>query len=527
MAELKADYATLPAIIDANGSATFAELDAQSANLARSLLAAGVSKGARIGILMPNGQDYLVALFAALRIGAVAVLVSTLARPPELAQMIRVADVDILLSADHYLRNDYCTLLEAALPDLATSQSDRRLALMGAPFLRAIWIWGKHHPAWARSGTKAVAESQDQSDINAEFLLAAQNEIVPADPALIIFTSGSSAEPKAVVHSQANVVRQGKALAELMGGCGPGDKLLSTMPFFWVGGLCTVVLAALCSGTAVICPSDPSTEATMAALRKHDATHIMHWPQQLDLMKDDPEFREMLSRMRPAYAHQYELFDLVPTELNANTIGMTETLGPHHMLPLGALPKEKIGSYGTPVSGIEHRIIDPETGEDMPTGELGQLCLRGGSLLTGMHRKQHHEVFDERGFYRTDDVARVDDDGHIFFAGRGDDIVKISGANVSPVEVEGAIRELDGVKAVCVVGLTPEGNEITLAAAIIPEDGASLDADAMRAQLKQRLSSYKVPRHYVMLREDELPMTASAKIYKPALKELLLERISG
>src|SRR5690606_37040381 len=109
------------------------------------------------------------------------------------------------------------------------------------------------------------------------------------------------------------------------------------------------------------------------------------------------------------------------------------------------------------------------------------------ALMIGLHRKSHAEVFDDRGFYRTDDIAMIDEDGHLFFSGRGGDIMKISGANVSPVEVEGVIRTMPGIKAVCVVGLSIDGQEDTLAAAIIPEDGAKPDPEELRAQLKTQL----------------------------------------
>lgn len=397
------------------------------------------------------------------------------------------------------------------------------MLIEAAPFLRAVWMWGAACPPWARGSAGQIEASLRLGMVSPALLTAAERRVATSDPALVIFTSGSSAEPKGVVHSHGNLVRQGKALVELMSGCKPGDRLLSTMPFFWVGGLCTVVMAALCSGTAVLCPDGPTQGATIACLRDRRATHIMHWPQQLDLMKVNPEFSRLLQAMRPAYAHQLELFGLTSTERNPNTLGMTETLGPHSMSPMAPLSEDKIGSFGLPVGGTERRIIDPETGQELPPGKYGQLCLRGGALMIGMLGMSKEEVFDELGFYRTDDVAMIDADDHLFFIGRGGDIVKVSGANVSPVEVEGAIRSLAGVKAASVVGLTIDGQD-RLAAAIVPEEGARLDPAEVRRQLKERLSSYKVPRDCIILREDELPMTATAKVYKPALKELLLAR---
>ncbi len=526
LGEWSREFGDLLAVASASGSASFAEMDHRSEGVARHLLAAGVSKGARVGILMPNGRDYLEALFGVLRIGGTAVLISTLARPPELRHMLRHADVDILLAADHYLRNNYVERLEEAVPELAGSRAGTRIVAKTAPFLREIWLWGEDVPEWATAAPQLGGASGGGGGVPASLLEAAECEVVPADPALIIYTSGSSDEPKAVVHSQGNLARQAAALAELMSGCAPGDRLLSTMPFFWVGGLCTVVLAAFCSGTAVLCPAEPSSQATIACARELRATHIMHWPQQLEIMKSDPEFARLLDGMRPAYAHQLELFGRVAPELNPNTLGMTETLGPHSMSPMKPLPDGKRGSFGLPVGGIERRIIDPDSGAPMPIGQFGQLCLRGGALLTGMHRMSHDEVFDSCGYYRTDDIAKLDNDGHLYFAGRGGDIVKISGANVSPVEVEAAIRQQPGVKAVCVVGLTlNDFSDTVLAAAIVPEEGAATDPEALQNTLRRSLSSYKVPRHYVFLTEEQLPMTATAKILRPQLKELLREHI--
>jgi acyl-CoA synthetase (AMP-forming)/AMP-acid ligase II len=232
-----------------------------------------------------------------------------------------------------------------------------------------------------------------------------------------------------------------------------------------------------------------------------------------------------MAKMKPAYSYQFYLFGLTSPELTANSLGMTETLGPHSTYPLAALPREHAGSYGIAVGGIERRIIDPDTGREQPPGTPGLLAMRGGAVLIGMYRKAHNEVFDADGFYRTDDICKITADGHLYFIARSNDMVKVSGANVSPVEVELAIRKTEGVKAACVVGLAGKDAMETLAAAVVLEEGARISESDLRTRLKSQLSSYKVPRHFVFLKEDEIPMTASAKVYRPALKKLLAARI--
>lgn len=219
------------------------------------------------------------------------------------------------------------------------------------------------------------------------------------------------------------------------------------------------------------------------------------------------------------------MYGLADADHIPNALGMTETLGPHSACPVAPLPPGHAGSFGTAVGGIERRIIDPETGKGRPPGEIGTLSLRGGALMTGMHRKEHAEVFDPDGFYRTDDLCRMDEDGHLYFTGRGSDMLKISGANVSPAEVERAIRNESAVKEVCVLGLANEDGGDMLVAAVITEIGADLSPVGMRSRLKAQMSSYKVPRHIFFIQEQEMPMTASGKIYKPELRRLLAGKI--
>lgn len=518
-------FGASPAIYEASGATSFAEIDARALDLARGLLASGVAKGAHVGILMANGIDFLVALFATMRIGGIAVLLSTLARPPELAHMIRTADVDTLLMADRFLTSDYVSLLGSAFPGLEGNDG-KRLLVMEAPFLRRIWIWGTARPAWSSGGPDALLALADGEGVTAELAAAAEREVVPADPAVIIYSSGSTAEPKAVIHSHGNLVRQSIAMAKL-GSFAVGDRALSTSPFFWVGGLCTFMMANLCSGASIVLPEDPSIEAIIRAFAQWGGTQLMLWEHQVDLMRDRPEIAKALETLKPGYAPQMRMLGVAAPEVTPDSLGMSETLGPHSACPIEPLSPEHRGSFGVAVGGIERRIVDPETGRPLPFGELGLLTMRGGALMIGMHRKERGEVFDADGFYRTDDLCTLSEDGHLYFKGRDSDVVKVNAANVSSAEVERAIRNEVRLKSVCVLGLQGGGTSDTLVAALVPEDGTEIATEDLRARLKAQLSSYKVPRHLVVMPAEELPMTASGKIYKPALRQLLAQRLPG
>lgn len=524
LAKLTREYGASPLIYDERGPTSFAEIDARAQRIAAGLLACGVAKGARVGILLPNNRDYPAALFGVLRVGGVAVLLSTLARAPELAYMIRTADIDTLLMVDSFLGNDYVARLEEALPSLAGRGSGTRLLLPEVPFLRTILVWSERQPSWSSGDEAALGTLADALGVDEGFARAAQAEVVPADPAVIIYTSGSSADPKAVVHSQGNLVRQALALAELSE-FGPGDRALCVAPFFWVGGLTAALLTAMCGGAAVVCPAGTTTEKLLAAL-EFGPTHMMLWQQHVDLLRDQPKFINAFAKMRPAVAAQQGLFGVVPHDLSPNSLGMTETLGPHSASAMGPLPASHKGSFGEAIGGIEWRIIDDATGEERPVGEVGTLTVRGGALMLGFHRKERAEVFDADGYYHTDDLCRVSEDGHLFFTARANDMVKISGANVAPAEVERAVMREPGIKTACIVGLADRDGVDTLVAALITEEGVSVAPEDIIGRLKTQLASYKVPRHYVFLTEPELPMTASGKIQKIQLRKLLAGRLN-
>jgi acyl-CoA synthetase (AMP-forming)/AMP-acid ligase II len=284
-------------------------------------------------------------------------------------------------------------------------------------------------------------------------------------------------------------------------------------------------MIGFCSGAGAVLPAGPSTEALVDAFRAWRPTQLSIWPHQVELIKDHPDVAEALKQLKPLWASQFAQFGLIPPELNPNQLGMTESLGPHSGF-FDVLPPTHVGSFGTSVSNTERRIVDPETGRTLPPGQLGVLQLRGGTVMLGMHRKERSEVFTPDGFYDTEDLAILGEDGHLFFKGRGGDMVKVNGANVAPAEVDRAIRAEVDAKSITVMGLEGSGTADTLLAVLVLEDGATVSEAALKAKLKTQLAGYKVPRHIVVLPLEDLPMTASGKVYMPRLRELMKARLA-
>jgi acyl-CoA synthetase (AMP-forming)/AMP-acid ligase II len=299
------------------------------------------------------------------------------------------------------------------------------------------------------------------------------------------------------------------------------------MPFFWVGGFVFTLLAAMHEGAFLICEEAFEPGATLALLERERATIAAGWPHYSKAMVDHPSFAERdLSSIRAGnlYAVLPDALRPKDPELRSNALGMTETCGPHTIERMDVdLPERLRGSFGRSVPGLEHKIVDPETGATLGPGELGEICVRGYSVMLGLYKREREDVFDRDGFYHTGDAGWFDADGVLFFQARLGEMIKTAGANVTPREVEVAIETFPEVASAFVVGLPDPVRGQSVAAAVVLKRGAALDADAARARLREELSAYKVPRRWLFAAKDALPFTDSGKIDKRRLAALFPE----
>ena len=506
---------------------SYADADAESARLARGLLARGVAKGARVGVLFPNGPEWICAWLAASRIGAVVVPLNTFYKPRELGYVLRHADVHTLLTTPRLLGNDYLERLEAAAPSLAR-HAEGPLFAPELPQLRAVYVFGETGGrAWARPASE-LREAAGDPRVDAAFLAAVEAEITPADPAVLIYSSGSTADPKGAIHSHGALVRHSFNLNQFRD-LSSDDRIFSPMPFFWVGGLVFSLLSTFHTGACLLCEEFFEPGATLALLERERATIAAGWPHYSKAMAEHPSFRTRdLSSIRAGnlYAVLPESARPRDPELRSNSLGMTETCGPHTLDVMNEdLPERLRGYFGHSVPGLEHRIVDPLTGALLPPGSSGEICVRGYSLMQGLHKQEREETFDRDGFYHTGDGGRFDAEGHLFFEARLGDLIKTAGANVAPREVEVLLEAMPEVSGAYVVGVADAARGQNVAAALVLKPGARLDVDTCRERLRKELSAYKLPRHVFFVAKEELPFTDSGKIDKRRLAPLLEERV--
>lgn len=477
-----------PAVIDPLTHVSYSELERGTAELAAGFIAFGVTKGSRVGVVMPNGVDWVRIALALMRIGAVLVPLSTLLRPAELAAQLRMASVQFLVAVEEFRGHRYPV------------EPDR------LPALRTVWT---AEQALGFAGPRGVADA-----------LSAQ--VRESDPMVIMFTSGSSGPPKGTVHSHRNAlgaVRSGLDARRISA----DTRLYLPMPFFWVGGFGAGILSALIAGATLVTEPLPNPDSTLELLQREQVTLFRGWPEQAEALARHAGTAD-LSSLQPG-----SLEALLPDAMRsrpgarASLLGMTESFGPYCGYRADTdMPASAWGSCGKPFDGMDVRIVGTGTGARLPRGEIGTIEIRGPHVMRGICRRSREQVFPVDGYYPTGDLGYLDDDGFLFYRGRSDDMFKVRGATVYPSEVARAVSSIPGVRAAHVANV-PDGQVNRVGAAVV-SDGLSVEA--LRSATRAAISSYKVPTLWLLLDdEDAIPRGGTGKVDTAALRAMLAEGV--
>jgi acyl-CoA synthetase (AMP-forming)/AMP-acid ligase II len=486
---------------------SYAEAERGSAELARGLIALGVGKGTHVGLLYPNGPTFVVGMLAAARLGAVVIPFATFATAREMHEQLVDGDVEILLATPSFRSHDYAQRLADILPDIEFGSTDE-LFSPSAPQLR--------HVAIGIEGVCALAETVDET-----LLEAMGDDVDGSDPLTIVYTSGSTSAPKGVVHTHAAMLGHQQNLNEIRG-LTAEDRLFCNSPFFWIGGFAFGLLATLVAGATLLCSNAKDAAETLDLLEAEKPAITNGFAAAIAHLARDPSFAGRdLSSMRRGNLYPIMPPDARPAdpELRHNMLGMTEA-GSVVLISgdESDQPEFRRGSFGEPAPGFETKIVDPHTGSPVDLGEPGELCLRGPYMMQRYHKRSREECFDADGWFHTGDLVCTDVDGCYYFIGRRGSMIKTAGANVSPAEVERAIRRVSGGTVAHVLGI-PDRERAEVVAAVIVRDG-SFDETALRERLRTELSAYKIPRRFAVLPAAEVPLQASGKVDVQELKKV-------
>ncbi|MBV1690538.1 acyl--CoA ligase [Novosphingobium sp. G106] len=465
---------------------SFADLDRRSAEIARGLIARGVGKGTRVGFIYGNGPGFATMLAAIARTGAVAIPISTMIRANELVRVLRQSDVSGLILQRKFLNNDYVERLCEALPELR--ESGRELRIAKTPYLRWLASTGENLPASFGDLGELIAGG---GSVGEDFLRELENEVHPTDQMIEIYTSGSMALPKGVKHNHGPGMFRAHYLRGIIG-IERGKEYPCYLPMFWVGGLMMSLLPNWEAGALTAC-----TERTMSNSRVAMGSTLAD------------EDLAMLKNQKPPFWG----------------LGMSETLGPYSY-------GDEVRAPGRPVcspmdhfaDGYEIRIAD-ENDQPVGDGEIGEMQVRGYPLATGLHKVEQSVYYTPDGYYHTGDMCLIEGT-RVHFIGRNGDMIKTAGSNVAPAEVEMEMQAVEGIHNAYVVGLPDSERGQLLVAAVVPRDeNAKLDFAEIEAKLRKQLSAYKVPRAYVQITREEVPLLHSNKVSRRMVTELVAARL--
>jgi len=508
---------------------TYDDLLARSLEVAKALVACGVGKGTRVGILVTNRLEFLSCTFGAALAGGVANPISTFYTPTELEEVLKQSGCSVLLFERSVLKKDFAAILTELEPQIA-GVAPGEVASLRFPFLRYLAMIDTEDGEGAIEGWSTfLSRGKDVSETLVE---AAGDAVAPSDPGILLFSSGSTGKAKGILSANRGVCLQlwrWWQWYNIQPAAPP--RTWSANGFFWSGNFCQALGGTLSSGGTLLLQRWFDPEEALELMQDEKATMPLAWPHQWPQLEAARNYLDVdLSSMRyldktmPLARHPSVSVDWLEP---GQAYGNTETFTLITVFASGAPRELAEGTHGHPTAGSTIKIVDPLTGETMPLGERGEIAVKGPTLMLGYVGIPLDQSLDDEGFLRTSDGGFIDERGRLHWEGRLNDIIKTGGANVSPLEIDAVIRECPGVKVCQTVGVPDELLGELVVTCIVPHEGVTLDAETIRNFAKEKLASYKVPRRVLFVAEDDLETTGSAKIKTADLRKLASERLAA
>lgn len=507
MAELLFEQASLRpgarAVIDGERTLTFAELADRSRRIAGGLAAAGVRRGDPVGLLAANCAEWLEVAFGVAAIGATLVPFSTWSTPDEIDFLVADSGVRHVFLAPRIGNQDFAAVFGALA---AKGRIDWLVAIGAEPMPGAETLAafaGNAEPYAHVPGYGASA----------------------GDTFVVLYTSGSSNRPKSVPLAHYATIENGFSIGERQG-LTPDDRVLISIPLFWSYGAVNALPAVLSHGACMVLQPRFEAQGAIDLIARRGCTALYTLPAMTNALVAAPNFTREKARTLRTGVTIGSPQDVMKAanELGAreicNIYGSTETYGNCCVTPHDWPLERRAACQGPPLPGVELRIRDGETGAFLGEGEIGQIEVRG-YLTRGYrgHSASHNaEVFTDDGWFRTGDLGAVQSDGTLRYAGRSSEMIKRSGINVSPAEVEEVLQQHPDVALAGVTGLADARRDEIIVAYVVPRPGNSVDPAALIAHCRAKLSGYKIPDRIEV--SETLPLTATGKLMRRELKAL-------
>jgi fatty-acyl-CoA synthase len=504
LCEQAAAHPDRPVAITAEGETSYAALADRARRIAQGLRADGIGRGDAVGLLAGNCTEWLEIFFAAGALGAVVVPFSTWSTPAELDFLLRDSNVRFLFTQARLGERDFAIDI-AALRARGAAPSLEKAALIDGP---------------AHPGFEAFAHYREGQ---AGAPLPPGEGASAGDIIVVLYTSGSSSRPKAVPLQHFVVTENGFNIGERQG-LVPGDRVLVSVPLFWSYGAVNALPATLTHGATLVMQRRFEPGEALDLIERHACTAIYTLPAMTNALLAHPGFRPQRTASLRTGVTIGAPQDVIKAaqQLGAgeicNIYGSTECGGnccvtPHHW-PL----ERRASCQGPPLPGVRLRIRDAETGTECAPGVVGRIEVKG--YLTpgyaGASASHNAQTLTPDGYFLTGDLGALQEDGTLLFAGRHSEMIKRSGINVSPAEVEEVLQQHAGVGLAGVTGVADPVRGEIIVAYVVTRGNATVAKDALLGHCRERLSGYKIPDRLYLC--EALPQTTTGKLLRRELK---------
>jgi fatty-acyl-CoA synthase len=504
---------------------TYPELAALTDRFARSLRGLGIGPDDKVGVLMPNCIEYVAAIVGTAKLGAVCVPVNGRFKETELGHVLSHADLRVLLVMGSE-GTDYPQLIAEALPRLA-DQDPEALALDDLPLLRRVVVFDREQAGCLDRGAfEAAGEPVDLEEVK-----ALQRKVQPEDVAILMYTSGTTALPKGCLLTHGALVRHAANVARSRFELTAEDRFWDPLPMFHCGGI-VPMLGCFSVGAQFHHAGHFDPDQSLRTLEEERITvaypafeaiwlGILNHPRRKEA--DLSSLRIIQNITTPDRLAEFERE--MPWAVQVTSFGSTECAS-NLTLPLPSDPPEvRLRTTGRVIEPMEIKIVDPETGEEKPRGEVGELCFRGYARFKGYYKDPETtaKVIDEDGWFHTGDLGVLDEQGLLSYRGRLKDMLKVGGENVAAIEIEGYLVTHPAV-AIAQVVAAPDARYDEVPAAFIElQPGATATEEELIDYCVGKIATFKVPRYVRFVKE--WPMSGT-KVKKYELKERIARELA-
>ncbi|WP_418320871.1 class I adenylate-forming enzyme family protein [Piscinibacter sakaiensis] len=516
--EQAARYGSREAVVDGRRRCTYSQLLDDSNRLARGLLALGLKRGDHVAILMGNRVEWLLSFLAIQQIGAISVGLNTWSSAREMAYTLAHAEVRCLITTDRLRRLDFRALL-GGLDRSELSMLQHTVWLAADPAAPVQLDAAAGEIAWDE--VLQLGERIAQADVD-----AAAQATRPADVAMLLYTSGSTAAPKGILLQHGQWVRNSFHIGERQH-VTHEDRLWLVVSLFWSFGIVNAVPNLLTHGGCVVLQESFDAAEALALIERERCTILYGTPNIVQALWEHPARADRdLSSLRSGAMIGTPAQVMRAVEIGVhgicNVYGLSETYGNCTVADADDPLEVRLQSVGRPLPDVTIRICDLETGAPLAADEVGEIRVKGPLVKEYFKDPQKTaEAFDADGFFMTGDLGMLDADGRMYYKGRTKEMVKSGGINIAPAEVEEVLMRHPGVRTAYVIGVPHSTLDEALVAIIVAEAGSEPGADELKRFCAAEMAAYKVPHRFHFTTESQLPLTTTGKVQKMKLHTIL------